>query len=321
MSASISGIKSLIMCDGGTLATTPVDAIAVGLRNGASHKFGPYRSVKDYRNGEFPNLYQHTVEAETIQPTMQLMQKIFTKWMNLKGDVQLVTNPQDPSDGTTDDVIKFVGNNAIGIAGEFKYTDEKRSAIITMKRALSAAAHQALIDAMDSDTAVTVTGITGRGEDSSLFRPFNLLALEAPKATALLVDNADIDSMSLSIKSIGSEVKLQGYDLVSKVNVTLEINLLNASAAKIVEILGKGASPSVLVKFANSSTFYDAFDFAAGALVLKMDYDNNDSSRILKLTAQRDFDLWELAWSFGATFGGDAADTKGIKGGTLKFGY
>lgn len=321
MSASINGIKSLIMCDGGTLATTPVDAIAVGLRNAASHKFNNYRPVKDYRNAEFPNMYQHIVEAETLQPTMQLMQKVFTKWPNLKGDVQLVTVPQDPADSTSDDVLKFIGANAIGISGEFKYTDEKRSAILTMKRALSAAAHQALIDAMDSDTAVAVTGITNRGEDTSLFRPFNLLALEAPKATALLADNADIDSMSLSIKSLGTEVKLQGYDLVSKVNVTFEVNILNASAAKIVELLGKGVSPSVLVKFANSSTFYDAFDFAAGALVLKMDYDNNDSSRILKLTAQRDFDLWELAFSFGATFGGDAADTKGIKGGTLKIGY
>jgi hypothetical protein len=308
------------MCDGGTLATTPVDPIAIGVRNGASHKWAPYRSVKDYRNGVLPNMYQHTVEAETLQHTMQLMQKAFLKWLNLKGDVQVTTVPVDPTDSTTDDVLKFIGDNAIGLSAEFKYTEEKRSGIITMKRALSAAAHLALMDAMDSESAVAVAALPGRGEDVSLYRPYNLLAIEAPKGTAI-IPNADIDSMSLSIKSIGKEVKLQGYDLVSKVNATLELTLLDASAAKIVEILNKGYSPSMFMKFANSSTFYDAFDFAAGSLILKGEYTNDDSQRILKLTASRDFDLWELAFNFGATYGGDAADTKGLKGGTLKIGY
>ncbi|MGE5440820.1 MAG: hypothetical protein ACM3UR_13280, partial [Bacteroidota bacterium] len=275
---------------------------------------------KDYRNGEFMNMYQHQVEAETLQPTMQMMEAVFKKWMNLKGDVQLVTNNQDPSVTDSDDVIKYTGTRAIGISGEFKYTDEKRSAILAMKRAFSAAEHLAIMDAMDSDPAVAVTGITGRGEDVSLFRPFNLLAIEAPKATAI-IPSADIDSMSFSLKSSGSEVKLQGFDLVRKVTVNLEVTLLDASASKVVEILNKGVSPSFLLKFANSSTFYDAFDIAGGVLTLKPEYTNDDNQRILKLTATRDLDLWELAFSYGATFGGDAADTKGVKGGTLKIGY
>ena len=85
--------------------------------------------------------------------------------------------------------------------------------------------------------------------------------------------------------------------------------------------MSKDMSPSILVKEQNNGAFYDEFEFAAGALTLIDEYNDADENRSIKLTFAADVSIGDISFLFGSSAGGDAADTTGIKGGTMMIGY
>lgn len=52
---SAAGLKQIVMCDKGSLATTPVDPIALGIRKDAVLTINHFKQVEDYRKRKLRN--------------------------------------------------------------------------------------------------------------------------------------------------------------------------------------------------------------------------------------------------------------------------
>jgi hypothetical protein len=165
-----------------------------------------------------------------------------------------------------------------------------------------------------------MTGLTNTaGEDTSLVRAPYFLALEAPKATSLF-STKDILDRSLSIKTKGKK-SIDNTDIVDYLTFILKIKARDAAVAKMITQRNRDMGATVLWKEGNAGSFYDTFDFAANTLIQTEEIEVSDDDRFIELTFQRDVDVYDVQFLFGAANGGDVADTKGAKGGTMKIGY
>ncbi|MFO7446210.1 MAG: hypothetical protein R6W90_07570 [Ignavibacteriaceae bacterium] len=315
MARSRPGIKQLVLCDAGTLLTTPVNPIAAGLRNAASIKRTAYKPVKDYLNRSFRNKVNFNIQAESLQPTM-LMRKKAIDWLNQNVDVQVVTVPQ--ASGGTGDVYQFTGNNVMGLDFEDVISGDKRSMKLTLERAMEYDAAKTFIDAVDSAAAVPFSGITGRGEDLTKFRSPYFLAFESPAAATVLT-KAEIAERSYTIKTKNKKSEEDNTSIVDYLSFEVMMKFRNASVAKQVEVMSKDNAPSLLIKENNRGLFYDAFNFAPGVLTLEDEFDDTDDDRGLTLKFTGDVHVYDISFQFGTAYGGDETDG-GTKGGTMNIG-
>ncbi|QKJ99929.1 MAG: hypothetical protein HND40_10340 [Ignavibacteriota bacterium] len=58
MPYAAAGLKQIVMCNKGTLATTPVDPIALGIRKDAVLTVNHFKQVEDYRKRKLHNMLQ-----------------------------------------------------------------------------------------------------------------------------------------------------------------------------------------------------------------------------------------------------------------------
>lgn len=316
MSRSIAGLKQIILCNSETLLTVPVNPHVAGLRNAATMVRTPFKDVKTYLNQSLRNMLNFKIDFETLQPNMGKLQSLIGQ-TNLNCDAQIITSPQ--SIGGSSDVYQFIGANKLGLDFEYLITQDKRSIKVTLEGAMEYARAQALVDSSDSTTAVTVAGIQKSGADFTKYRAPFFLAFEAPQATALFAA-ADLTERSFSIKTKNKK-DLYNNSIVDYLTFTFMIAARDASVAKQVIVMSKDMSPSILVKEQNNGAFYDEFEFAAGALTLIDEYNDADENRSIKLTFAADVSIGDISFLFGSSAGGDAADTTGIKGGTMMIGY
>ena len=314
---SIPGIKQIGKCNIGTLATTPAGIALVGIRDKATMKFSPYKTSKDVKDRQGRNMLQASLDYESLQPTMLYLKSLFTH-MNLGCDVQIMSEKQSFTSGS-EDVFKFVSSSLLlGLGFEYMISMEKRSVKEQLKGAADYAVVNTLLDSGDSETPVALNG-TGNvsGENEDLRRRVNFLAVEAPQATALFEDG-ELEDLKYSMKANTYE-NAYGQLCVDWITHKLEITMRNAAIAKIVELLGKDINASALIKLGNAGSYYDAFDFAAGAVNNYVETDFEDK-RISKITFEGKVRPYEHDFLFGATYGG-ALDDLGLNGGTLKIGY
>jgi len=315
MGNSRPGHSQLGICDLGTLATTPVDPIAAGIRGPAEMKRSAYKPVKDYLNKSWRNMVNFNVTWESFQSTMFAISKMMD-WINLNCDAQLLTNIQ--ASGGNPDVYKLIGSRIAGLDWELMINSDKRSLKPTLEVALPYTDAQAFVDGADSESAVALPGITGAGDDETLFRRPYFASFEAPDSTVLLTRN-EIVSRSYSLKSKGKKSEEDNTSIVDYIAVELMIGFRDASVAEQVIIMAKNNAPSVTIRENNIGAFYDEFIFSAGVLTLDDEYSNKDDERMQTLKFTGDVFIHDVAFLFGAAYGGGISDG-GTDGGTMTFG-
>jgi hypothetical protein len=318
MPTSRAGLRQLGFCDSGTLLTAPVNPIVMGLRDKATMVTDmKFKQNKDYRNRVLPNMIGFKLDCESLQPSMAML-KALIGWLNSNCDIQAITFPQSPG-AANGDVYQFAGANQAGLDFEYLITQDKRSLKATIEIAMEYARAQAFIDAADSASPVVFAGIVGSGADFTKYRAPYFISFEAPKATALF-GGADLVARSYSIKTKNKK-SIYNASIVDYLTFNFMIQARDASVATQIAKLATVLSPSVYVKEQNGTGLFDAFDFNAGVLTLDSAYNDSDDERSLTLTFSADVSLSDIAFQFGATYGGDVADTTGVKGGTMKVGY
>jgi hypothetical protein len=314
---SIPGIKQIGRCNIGTLSTTPAGIALVGIRDKATMKFTSYKTSKDVKDRQSRNMLQAQLDYEMLQPTMKYLASLFAH-MNLGCDVQIMSEKQSFT-ANSEDVFKFTSSTfLLGLGWEYIIKMDRRSVKESLKGAADYDTVKSLIDSGDSESAVSLNG-TGNlaGEDETLRRPVKFLAIESPQATALF-EPGELEDFNYSMKANTSE-NAYGQDCVDWISHKIEITIRNAAVTKLVELLGKDVNASVLIKLGNAGAYYDAFDFAAGAVNNYIEPDWEDK-RIAKITFEGKVRPFEHEFTYGGTHGGIDADA-GLNGGTLKIGY
>jgi len=313
--SSRAGLKQLVLCDAGTLLTTPSNPLAAGLRNSATMERTPFKEVKDYRNRLLKNMINFKIEWESLQPTM-LMLKCLTGWINLNCDAQVITVPQTISSGG--DVYQFIAANKAGLDFEYIISADKRSLKPTLEVAMEYERAKAFIDAADSTGQTVFGSIQGDGADFTKYRAPYFLSFEVPKTTAVF-GAQDLVERTYSIKTKNKK-SIYNASIVDYLTFEFSITARDASILKQIDVMSKDVSPAVYIKEQNNGSYYDAFDFNTGVLTLHDEFKDGDDDRTLKLTFSADVPIGDIAFQFGAAYGGDASDG-GNKGGTMRIGY
>ncbi len=321
MSISIPGIKSILKCTKGTLATTPTLPLYAGIRDKATMNFKPYKATDEHKGRPTRNMLQASLEYETRQATIRALSVNFSL-MNCNADYQILSEKQALASGS-EDVFKFNASSfLLGHGFEYHANMERRWIKETLKGAADYDVVKALIDAGDSETAVSVTGITHPGgEDWSLVRGTKILALQSPASTDLVdIANGELQNLEFAMKAITSE-NATGQLCVDMIDCSLEVECKNASVAKIVTQLEKSLGGAVLLKFGNGTSTFDCFDFEAGVLAPVDEPEISDDKRTLKMTYKGKVRPYEFAFQVGTALVGDEVDGTGTAGGTVKIGY
>jgi len=316
---SIAGLKQIGLCNAGTLATAPVNALALGYRGNTPLKITPFKNQTDYLDRSLRNKTNFNVSGESFQGTMEMLSKMFG-WINLNADIQIITNKQNAS-ANSEDVFKFTGNNKLGIGFEYLINDDKRSLTPTFEGALEYDTAKTLIDAADSETAVDLGFATREGINKAYYHYPFMLTFQAPKTTDLFT-KSDILSRELKLSIEGAK---DGYNklVAHYLKAELSITALEASISKVVEMLNKGITSSILWKEQNGAdpSIYDAFDFNEGVLNQTEEITIDDEQRIIMVKFAGKIPIYETEFLFGDGNGGVVDDNAGATGGTLKIGY
>ncbi|MFZ5986925.1 MAG: hypothetical protein ACOYWZ_07360 [Bacillota bacterium] len=315
MSYAAAGLKQIVMCDKGTLATTPVDPIALGIRKDAVLTINHFKQVEDYRKRKLRNMLNFKLEGETMQPTIFTFKKMID-WLNGNVDLQVVTQNQSTS---AKDVWKFNAGKELGIDFDWTYNQDGRSCKITFERAFPYSDGVTFIDAADSNTAVTFAGITDDGTDLTLYRGSSPDKFEKPAATSL-GSSSLVTVRSMNIKTENKK-SIDNLSLVDNLMITLEMTGREAAISDFVTRLNKGMLDGVVFQEKNSGTYYDKFDFNSLVLSQTDEFVINDEERTLKIVLEGRVPIYAVSFLYGTGNGGDVADTKGTTGGTVKFGY
>lgn len=315
---SIPGIKSILKCDKGSLASTPTNPIYVGLRDKAKMTFPPFKTSKEYKGRSTRNKLQAMLEYESMQPTLLMLKGNFDH-MNINCDVQVVSDKQAFT-ADSEDVFKFNSSSfLLGLGFEYMVSLERRSLKETLKGAADYDIVKALIDSGDSEALVAVAGITHPGgEDWALQRRINIMALESPIATALYSPE-ELEDFKFSIKAVETE-NADGQTTIDGFDCSLDVTIKNASVTKVVAQLTKALGSNLLLKFANSGSYYDAFDFNTGVLAQIDEPEISDDKRNMSIKYFGQVRPYEFDFQFGADKGGALSDN-GLNGGTVKVGY
>lgn len=316
MSVSRAGLKRIVACDAGKLATTKDNATAVGLRRGGTMTIGNFKEVQDYLERPLRNMKNFNIESESLQPTIKMLKNMLS-FLNLGADLEVVTRPQ--TSGGNGDVYQFTGDNKPGLDLEYMINADSRSLKAIWEIAMEFDRAKTLIDTADSASPTVFDGITGEGADFTAYRAPYFLAFESPKTTAVF-SRADIKERSYSIKTKNRK-SIYNASIVDFLMFEFKVVAHDASVAKQIEIMSKDISPTIYVKEQNASeSFFDCFDFAAGVLALSEVHTNNDDDRNIEMIFSGNAHVYDITWDLTATGGGEIAGD-GSKGGAMKVGY
>lgn len=319
---SKTGLKQIVFCDGNTIANDAATAMAMGIRAGASLKRGVYKPIKDSLSRSWRNMVNFRVEAETYQTTMLLLKKMI-EWLNGNVDAQILTNKQTSGASNGDCYIfKQAASTNLGLDFELMYNADKRSIKATLEGALNYAAAQALIDASDSATPYTFTGltpaITGAGEYQNYFRKPAFVSFEFPKETTVLYRD-EIVERSYSIKTKSKKSVETNMSIVDYLTYEITMKFRNASTAAQVAMMAKDNAPSLYIKEQNPNTgCFDAFWFKEGTLTLDDEFEATDEERSQTVKFVGDVFLFNHCFTFNLAKGSDEED--GTDGGTMFIG-
>jgi hypothetical protein len=315
MPYAVAGLKQIVMCNKGTLATRPVDPIALGIRKEAVLTINHFKQVEDYRKRKLRNMLNFKLEGETMQPTVFLFKKLLD-WLNGNVDLQVVTQNQS---STTKDVWKFSNGYELGIDFDWTYNQDGRSCKITFERAMPYNTAVTFIDAADSTTPVSFDRITDDGTDLELYRGASPDKFEKPAGSSL-GSRSLVTVRSMNIKT-ESKKSIDNISLVDNLMITLEMTGREAAISDFVTRLNKGMLDEVIFQEKNSGAYYDKFMFNTNVLSQTDEMVINDEERTLKIVLEGRVPIYSVTFLYDDdSHGGSGAD-EGKTGGTVKFGY
>lgn len=313
--ASNPGLGRILFCDEGTLAAAPGNPIALGFRGEAKLDVTPHKTVKEQGGGELPNMRNFKFEAESYQPTMKMLSSMIDR-LNLNCDIEVVTAKQAGAEPKAD-VYKFSGLYKLGLGFEYTISGDKRSLKVTCEGAFEEDKALALLETVQTAVPASVTLTHPEGNDFASYRAPYFMSLSYGGSNA--VEVRDIISRSFTVKTVSSK-DIYNSDIAGRLEFNLEVVTRDASIASVIANLNKGRSLSLLMKEKNKDNFYDAFDFAPGALIRTDEYAVGDKERQAKISFKREVSIYDAEFLFGAAYGGDSSDA-GAKGGTMRIGY
>jgi len=315
---SRAGIKQIVLCDLGTLSTSPANAVAMGLRGNCTMEITSFKPVKDYRGRELPNMDNVKIESESLQPSPGMLKKLIG-FTNHNCDAQVTTVRQSAS-AASDDVYRFEGVNSPGIDFELIYSADKRGVKVTIERAYPKEVLDGLLNVFETQSAVSISSLANpEGIDYSRYRMPYSLSIESPLGTNIC-SASDFESRKLSLKTKGKKSAFN-TSFVDYITVNMELVTRDASIARMISQRNKGISPVLIWKESNGGSLFDSFEFAAGVLAQKSELKSSDEERTLKIIYEADIPIYDFVFEFGAGKGGDETDSDGFKGGTIKAGY
>jgi hypothetical protein len=228
-------------------------------------------------------------------------------------DIQAVTTAQ--ASGTRD-VFKFAGTSALGLDFELDYSLDKKSLKLTAEKAFS---YDTFITMMTGAASATEKVMpVGEVANINNWAAPDLLLVESPEGTALLTAD-DFMEMKLNIKSKGQK-DIKNMSDVDSLVVDIEIKSKKAAMSELVTLLNKDIAPSMLIKFKNKATYYDAFKIAANTIPLVTNLDINDENRTTSIKFSATLPIGNFSVDLGTANGGGDTDTLGLLGGTLNIG-
>lgn len=310
-------MKNLVLMDKGTLATAPVDPLALGLRGSGSFESDSKDPVKTYMEQELRNQVNYKMGSESFQCNLFMLKKLIG-WSGTNFDAQLVTMPDA---GGNTNVIKMIGDNFFGMEFTYEAGVKKRSAKIDIERSFDFDAAKTFIDSADSNTAVTFASITNKyGIDFSKYRAPAFLSFLV-NGTQFPVNMADLQEYKFIIKGTGKKSELYNTPKVNNLSFEIEVTSDEATIARIVTLMNAPMCPATFLKLRNPAGCYDGFNFAEGVLSMKNPFKFDDDNNLHTLKLNGKVNKYDISWLYGATNGGTADDTKGEAGGTMMIGH
>lgn len=316
----VPGLSQILACDVGTLATTPTGAVAVGFAKGKELKITDFRTDKAWPNIPVRNMKNFAVQGESFQPTMFMLKKSFD-FLNGNCDLQIIT-PKQTVTASSEDVAKFIGNYLMGFNFELTLAHDKRTMKWMFERAMEFENYLTFVDTFDSETPVSVTGVSDtdiEGKNYNYYRTPKLLAIEAPDGASIALANYQRMERRVVIK--GKAVKNEyNQDVVNFVTVEIEIVGTGTQVADLVTLAGKAMTPSVLIKEGNSGAYFDQINIPAFRLGIGDEFMIGDDKRESRIKLEGDIPIPYRTFEYGSAKGGAAEDTTGTTGGTLTLG-
>lgn len=316
----IPGLSQILACDVGTLATAPTGGVAMGFAKGKELKITDFRTDKAWPNIPVRNMKNFAVQGESFQPTILMLKKSFD-FLNGGCDLQIITPKQSVS-ASSEDVGKFIGNYLMGLGFELTIAHDKRTMKWMFERAMEFENYLTFIDTFDSETPVSVTGVSDtdiEGKNYGYYRTPKLIAIEAPGGVTIALNNYKRMERRVVIKTKATKNEYN-QDVVNFVTVEIEIVGTGTQIADLVTLAGKAMTPAVLIKEGNTGANFDQINIPAFRLGIGDEFTIGDDKRESRIKLEGDIPIPYRTFEYGSSKGGAAEDTTGTTGGTLTLG-
>jgi hypothetical protein len=260
------GLRQLLFAQKNTIMNTvPTSMVAPGLQKDAALTTKEI-NITEYRGGELPYQIENIITANSVQTTFADLQTFLLVYL-LEGGCDVQAVAQKSSSTTYDAVYNFTGDKRfMGFNFDYYLESKQRGCILTTKVNLDADEQLSLNQ--DSIFAVPRNLVTlgqgTRGVNYTKYRKPNLEYVASPINT-LFVNNQNIVSRKLRLKSVGSELE-SGRGDVPMIEVTLEITINNTQSWELVNYLSKSKYASVALAERISPNGLETFNFGEGVL-------------------------------------------------------
>jgi|GEM_PF-2331721 len=302
-----SGFAQIAIMQAGTLNTTPVGVVVLGITQNENLQTSRHRGIRiDYLDYELPNYENLMLSAATVQGNLYM----FDKLVSYRGgncDIQIITGEGK--------VFKFLAaSNPLGIEPKLAYSKDSRLITVDIEGAFPRDVWTSILNAATSNTAVDLGFNPVSGKDFTKQRLAYPKATESPIGTAI---NGSIIERTITIEPKRKAKTINNISLYDKLTATITLQIEDITLADYIIQRNKGTSPSLLFKEGNSETTYDAFSFAEGVLVQDCNINVTGEKAQMDIIYKGAFNISKMTLLSGTNNGGSAADG-GISGGTLQ---
>ncbi len=315
------GIDQIVFCTKGTLLAvlpaTPTKVIAGGFRGKTKLTFKDVGD-NDEARGRFMQRGVLITMDETplYQPNLLNLMNIISQFLPDGGaDAEIKARPQ--SSGVDGGCFQFSGagttNKHLGIGFKYEMSKKRRALLIKAMLQLSKADASALIDAADSNTPATFSGVTNYGQDESKRR---IPWLNFTNATFSYADILDYSFILESVKDKDND--LEEREISQMIKATLMYKFRSATIANIVAEMAE--TEGIAINFQQDTSAaaatYEKFAFAANVLHKEGERTIGDEERNLTLTYSGLIPIGNISAAYTALVGGGTS-ADGTEGGTV----
>ena len=306
------GIFRLLLCQAGTLATTPTGLVCIGSRDDdAAYTIEPFKTTKT-RGRSNRNKENHKIFARTKQIRIRDLEWLL---FFIKGgfDCQFAGEPE--SGAASGGVFNWpAASKQMGLDFVYRITDGVRNCDITLERADNYEVSKAFIDMADSYASLlpsissnVISGGNERGENLENYQAPFFYQVKAPNDT-LLFEADNIVSRSFELKTISNKNE-NNVSRVIRLGVKQEVTLDTVRISDWVALKNKALSPSVVIReYMDNGTNYEEFNFGANVLALETSNKKGENEGYVKISIEGEVTLNQFSFGYGSSNGGTAED-------------